>query len=127
MTTTLTDYKVRAGEGAQAWLNAAIASGQDDARPALYRTLSVEFFRSGIQFIGCDGTVLFRTWAPYSDIGDLAAPHPEYDEVPEDAVVVSDVDKFALGFMKTLLGASPAERALREEGPAVVRAGVSDH
>jgi hypothetical protein len=99
------DRKVRAGEGAQAWLNASIASGQDDSRPPLYRTLSVEFFRRGIQFVGCDGTVLFRTWAPYSDIGDLPAPHPEYDETPEDSVVVSDVDKFALGFMKTLLSA----------------------
>jgi hypothetical protein len=104
-TTAGTIYKVRAGEGAQAWVNAAIACSQDDTRRPLYRTLSVEFFRRGVQFVGCDGTMLFRTWAPYSDIGDLGAPHPEVSERPDDAVVVADLDKFALGFMKTLLSA----------------------
>lgn len=97
---------VLAKVGATAWLNAAIASGQSEHRPALYRTLSIEFFGSGVQFVGCDGTMLFRTWAPYSDIGDLPAPHPELDEAPEDTVVVSDADKFALGFMRTLLSAA---------------------
>lgn len=100
------ERKVLAKVGATAWLNAAVASSQSDARPALYRTLSVEFFRTGIQFVGCDGTMLFRTWAPYSDVGDLPAPHPDTDETPEDSVVVSDVDKFALGFMRTLLSAA---------------------
>jgi hypothetical protein len=100
-----TTYKVLAGAGAQAWLNAAIACSQDDTRRPLYRTLSVEFFKRGVQFVGCDGTMLFRTWAPYSDVGDFDAPHPEYLERPQDAVVVADADKFALGFMKTLLSA----------------------
>lgn len=106
MTTAVaTERKVLAGDGAQAWLNAAIACSQDDTRRPLYRTLSIEFFRRGIQFIGCDGTMLFRTWAPYSDVGDFDAPHPESDQLPEDSVVVADLDKFALGFMKTLLSA----------------------
>lgn len=100
-----TPRKIRADVGATAWLNAAIASSNDDARPALYRTLAVEFFARGIQFIGCNGHALFRTWAPYSDNGDLPAPHPEPDEPPDDQIVVSDVDKFALGFMRTLLSA----------------------
>lgn len=97
---------VRAKVAATAWLNAAIAASQNDFRRALYRTLSVEFFPRGVQFIGCDGTMLFRTWAPYSDIGDIPAPHPAADELPDDSVVVSDVDKFALAFMRTLLSAA---------------------
>lgn len=95
---------VLAKVGATAWLNAAIASSQSDTRPALYRTLSVEFFRRGIQFVGCDGHLLFRTWAPYSDEGE--PPHPGIEETPRDTVVVSDPDKFALGFMRTLLSAA---------------------
>jgi len=111
VTAVATDRKVRAGDGAQAWLNAAIACSQDDARRQLYRTVSIEFFKRGVQFIGCDGHVLFRTWAPYADNGDLPAPHPEAEERPRDAVVVADIDKFALGFMKTLLA------ALDDDGP----------
>jgi hypothetical protein len=88
-----------------AWLNASIASGQDEERPQLYRTISVEFFPAGVQLVGCDGTMLFRTWAPYSDIGDLPADPPTIDEAPEDAIVVMDRDKFAVGFMRTLLSA----------------------
>lgn len=97
--------KVRASVGATAWLNAAIASSNDKDRKVLYRTLSVEFYRTGIQFIGCDGHALFRTWAPYVDIGDLGSPHPTFFEMPEDQVIVADPDKFALGFMGTLLSA----------------------
>jgi len=112
MTTAVaTERKVYAHDGALAWTNAAIASGTDDDRPALYRTLRLEFFRRGVQFIGIDGTMLFRTWAPYSDIGDLPAPQPLPDEAPEDAVTVVDHEKFALGFMKTLLGATSGDNA----------------
>lgn len=96
-----------ASAGTTAWLNAAIAASQEEVRGPLYRTLSIEFFPTGVQFVGCDGTMLFRTWAPYADIGDLPAPHPEWDEAPEDTVVVSDVDKFAVGFMRTLSSALP--------------------
>lgn len=105
------ERKVYAHDGAQAWLNAAIACGQNDERPALYRTLRVEFFKNGVQFIGVDGTMLFRTWAPYSDIGDLPAPQPEPDKAPVDAVTVHDTDRFALSFMKTLLAATAGETA----------------
>lgn len=116
---------VRAKVGATAWLNAFIATGQGESRRALYRTLRVEFFPRGVQLVGCDGTMLFRTWAPYSDIGDIPAPHPESDEAPDDAVVVSDVDKFALAFMRTLLSAAEdyqdltlsVERVEKEDEP----------
>lgn len=103
--------KVYAHDGATAWLNAWIAAGQDDERPSLYRTLRVEFFRNGVQFIGCDGTMLFRTWAPYSDIGDLPAPPPPAEKEPEDAVTVLDHEKFAVGFMSTLLAATSGDNA----------------
>lgn len=99
-------FRTRADDAAVAWLNAAIACGRNKERKALFRTVSVEFFKSGVQFVGCDGTMLFRTWAPYCDIGDLPAPMPSWLERPsEDRVVVADTDKFALTFMRTLLPA----------------------
>ena len=103
------EWKVYAHDGAQAWLNASIASSQDAERGPLYRTISVEFYRDGVQLIGCDGTMLFRTWAPFSDIGDFDAPQPEYDATPEDSVTVFDEEKFALGFMRTLLAATSGD------------------
>lgn len=105
------ERKVFAHDGALAWLNAAVACGQNKERPALFRTVRIEFFKAGVQFIGCDGTMLFRTWAPYSDIGDLPAPMPEPEKEPVDAVTVKDFDQFALSFMKTLLGATAGENA----------------
>ena len=105
------EWKVYAHDGAQAWLNASISSSQEDGRPALYRTVRIEIFRRGVQLISCDGTMLFRTWAPFSDIGNLPAPLPEFDEPPEDAVTVLDEERFALGFMRTLLAATSGENA----------------
>lgn len=97
-----TDWTTDAYGVAVAWQNAAIASSKDDGRPALYRTISVEFFKTGVQLVATDGHMLFRTWAPYSDMGDLPAAVPAWKERPVDSVVVMDPDKFALGFMKTL-------------------------
>jgi hypothetical protein len=102
-------YRVRAGEAALAWLNAAVASGNDDSRPALCRTISVEFFQRGVQFVGCDGTMLFRAWTPYSDVGDFPAPQPDTDEQPEDAVVVRDANKFAIAFMRVVASAAQGD------------------
>jgi hypothetical protein len=98
---TIVGITVNAGRAATAWLNAFLATSQDEARPALYRTLSVELFEAGAQFVGCDGTMLFRAWVP----GD-GQPMPDAAEAPERAVVVMDTDKFALAFMRTLLAAA---------------------
>lgn len=98
-------WMVRAAEAATAWLNAAIASSQDKTRGVLYRTVCLEFFPSGIQFVATNGHILLRTWAPRTDIGDLPAEMPEHWEQPDDTVVVMDVEKFVLGFMRTLAAA----------------------
>jgi hypothetical protein len=100
------EYRCWAEAASTAWLNAAIAVSNDEIRGVLYRTLSVEFFPAGVQFVGCDGTMLFRTWTPFCDIGDLPATIPDWFDRPRDSVVVIDHDKFALGFMRTLLSVS---------------------
>ena len=102
---TRTDVRltVNASSAATAWPNAFLATGQDEDRPLLCRTLSVEFFRSGVHFIACDGTILFRTWVPKHDTD---AEWPEDYEVPDRSVVVLDRGHFALGFMRTLVAAT---------------------
>lgn len=109
-----TERKVNARDGALAWMNAAIACGKDAERPALYRTVRVEFYPRGVQFIACDGHMIFRTWAPYSDIGDLPAPQPLPDEAPDDCVTVLDAEQFTLGFMRTLFGATSGSSEIME-------------
>lgn len=98
--TGIASIAIDAEEGSIAWLNAFLATAQDEARPALYRTLSVEFFANGVQFIATDGTMLFRTWSPASNA--IVTDWPTLDEAPDVSVVVMDSDKFASTFMNTL-------------------------
>lgn len=92
------------------WRNAFLATGQDDERPALYRTLAVEFFPRGVQFVATNGILLLRTWVPTrAPEGEHIARMPELDEAPETAVVVSDRERFAIGFMGTLYRTASAE------------------
>lgn len=94
---------VHASAAATAWLNAFLATGQDEDRPVLFRTLSVEFYANGIQFVACDGTMLFRAYVPKQGTDE---EWPADDESPERSVVVMDGEHFALGFVRTLLAAS---------------------
>lgn len=91
---------------ATAWLNAFLATGQDESRPALCRTLSLEFFQNGLQLIGCDGTILFRTWTP--EFGHEETEWPDMAEDPLRRIVVMDPDGFGLAFMRTLLSSANA-------------------
>lgn len=117
---------VNANIAATAWLNAFLASGQSEDRPALFRTLSVELFDAGVQFIGCDGTILLRTWAPIGEV----TPMPLPEEAPNVAVVVMDVDKFAVTFVRNLLAVSAdamgMELSLAVEAAEDVQAPLGD-
>lgn len=96
---TPVELSVSARVAATAWLNAFLATSQDEDRPILYRTLSLEFFDTGVQIICTDGTALFRTWAPSEE----GAGWPLPEKVPEASVVVMDPDGFGIGFMRALL------------------------
>ncbi len=100
--TTEVSIELPARGSAVAWLNAFLASGQDEARPTLHRTLALEFFDAGVQFVAMDGGFLLRTWVPADD----GAPWPDLAEVPERTLVVFDVEGFGVGFMRSLLKAT---------------------
>lgn len=106
MTTSLlaaTSVTVNASAAATAWLNAFLATGDDKGRRVLYRTLAIEMYRDGVQFVASDATLLFRTWVPAHDTD---AEWPGDYARPLRAVVVMDVDHFAQAFIRTLLSAS---------------------
>lgn len=100
---------VSAHRAATAWLNAFLAASQDEGRPVLCRTLSVEIFENGVQFIGCDGTMLLRTWVPSATAEGDEALWPDVSEEPIERVVVLDAAKFAVTFIKALLAATKDE------------------
>lgn len=100
LATSIASVTADAGIATVAWLNAFLATSQEESRTVLYRTLSVEFYPTGAQFIAVDGTVLFRTWVPASNA--IVANWPADNEKPDVSVVVMDADKFASTFMNTL-------------------------
>ena len=101
--------RLPAASAATAWLNAFLATGQNEERPALCRTLSLEFHDNGLQLIGCDGTILFRSWVV--EDGHDGRAWPDIAEVPRREVVVMDRDGFGVAFMRTLLSAANAAAA----------------
>lgn len=103
MTTAVLDEQilltVNARAAAVSWLNAFLAAGEDPERPILYRNLSLEFYDTGLQLIGCNGTALFRCWV--SSTGEDEWPGPRAK--PTRSVIAMDPDGFGIGFMKALL------------------------
>lgn len=112
MLTLVAAIRVPARAAAIGWLNAFLATSQDQGRPTLHRTLSVEIFDAGVHLISCDGQALFRTWVPTDP--DKPA-WPTIDECPNVAVIVRDRDLFGLAFMKTLLKVTSEDAHAHEE------------
>ena len=100
--------ELRARDVALAWLNASIASGDNPDRAPLYKSLAIEFFANGVQFVGCDGVMLLRTWAPLvTAIGE--SPAPDATATPYHRIVVRDESKFARTFFATVLAATAGD------------------
>jgi hypothetical protein len=89
-----------------AWLNAFLATSDDESRAVLYRSLSLEWFDDGLHMVATSGHALFRSWVADQESGPWPAPKLK----PNHSVVVMDVEGFGAAFMKTLL------RVTNEEG-----------
>jgi hypothetical protein len=100
---------LRARAFATAWLNAILATSKDKDRPLLFRTMSVELFRDGVQLISTNGHALFRTWVPSIDAINYPTPFPLVEEAPALAVVVQDASNFAKTFLQTVYAATAGE------------------
>lgn len=90
---------VPARDLAVAWINTFLATSQEESRPILCRTLSLEFFDNGVQLICTDGTVLIRSWVPRGE----GFRWPAHRSKPNATVLVRDPDGFGLAFMRALV------------------------
>lgn len=107
MTSTATlSVTVPARAAAIAWLNAFLATGDDEENPSLCKTLAIEFFDSGVLFVACDRVTLLRTWVPSTP----GASWPTVDEDPDRQLVVRDADGFGAGFMRSVIRATADEQ-----------------
>lgn len=108
---------VRAADMALAWLNAFIASGDDENHPVLNRTLCIEAFDAGLQLIGCNGSALFRTWVRKTEenADGISTDWPDVNEQPVRSFVVMDPDAFGVTFMRALLAATNEDGRSLEE------------
>lgn len=88
---------------ATAWLNTWLSTGDDEARPALYRTVLCEVFTSPrcLQLVATDSYTLFGSTAACSGHEDDSAP--TLDELPDRAIVVMDHDARVQVLMRWLL------------------------
>lgn len=82
----------------RSWASVALAQGNDDARPVLYRTTLIEIFDEGIRLVSTDTYVLLKSWIANTDHPDAAEPLME--EVPRDVAICRDLDHRVLALMK---------------------------
>lgn len=83
---------------ARSWASVALAQGEDDGRPVLYRTTLIESFATGIRLLSTDTFVLLKAWVPNVDHPDSLEPLVE--ELPDDVAICRDLDHRVLGLMK---------------------------
>lgn len=104
-----------AGWLARGWLSVAEASSKDKGRPALNRTVCVEFYDDGVRLVATDSYMLLTTWVPcFEKTSD--AETPDYTpapigELPNATVVAIDEDGRAKGLFAYLLSLTNAEGA----------------
>ena len=103
MTTSLT---FDAAWLARAWLSVAEASSKDTARPALNRTVCVEFYDDGVRLVATDSYMLLTAWVPtfeHTSTTEVPPSEPDDDELPGEVVVAIDEDGRAKGLFTYLL------------------------
>lgn len=98
---------------APAWLAVAVAASDDDSRPALYRTVSIELFPTGARLVATDSYMLLRAWVPSIDHAD--EPEPELDEAPVLEGVAIDPHGRGKGLLGHVLKLAAAKGALPQE------------
>lgn len=102
-------FKVDARTLARGWLAVALAASDDDARPALYRTVHLECFGEGVRLLATDSYMLLRSWIRTS--GDDLSAAPELDEVPPVTATAIDEHHRATALMKHLLSVTGGKDA----------------
>ena len=114
-------FRFNAWDLARSWASVALAQGDDDARPVLYRTTLIEIFEEGIRLVSTDSYLLLKSWIPNSQHPD--APEPLIEEVPMDVAICRDLDHRVLALMKYV------QKITKEDGtdtPILMEFGVGE-
>ncbi|MGN6111268.1 MAG: hypothetical protein ACTHU0_39585 [Kofleriaceae bacterium] len=83
-----------------AWQNVFSATGDDEARALLNRTICLEWFPQGIQLIATNGHLLLRAWVAAE--GEERSSWPSSHARPDRSMIVLDTDGFVLSFIRAL-------------------------
>lgn len=94
---------------ARGWLSVALASADDEERPALHRTVSIEEFGDGVLLAATDSYVLLASWVPRIDREIEPAPDP--DEAPAVTAVAMDLHGRGRGFLAHVFKLATAKDA----------------
>ncbi len=81
----------------RSWHSVALACGNEEKRPALYRSTLIEMYGEGIRLVATDGYLLLKAWVPVLGYDD---PEPGADVLPDEVAICSDPDQRVLGLMK---------------------------
>lgn len=82
---------------ARGWLSVALASADDDERPALHRTVSIESYPTGVRLTATDSYILLSSWVHAID--HAGEPEPGPDESPAITGVAIDLHGRGKGFL----------------------------
>lgn len=119
---TFPPYKFDAGTLAASWLAVALASGKDEDRPSLHRTVLVECFRYGVRLVATDGIVLLTAWVPAAAF--TSPPEPAVDEAPTEVVIAIDAHGRGAGLMGHLRRLAAAGEEVGVPVSATIRVGT---
>lgn len=86
-----------AGTLARGWLAVYQATGKDDNRPAIYKTLHIQQHSHGVRLVATDSYMILTCWVPEAD-NDLT-PEPGWDEVPYASATVIDRHSRAISLL----------------------------
>ena len=90
-----------AGQLARGWLAVYQATGKDDNRPAIYKTLHLQQHTHGVRLVATDSYMILTAWVP--DVDDDLAPEPGWDEIPYASCTVIDRHGRAVSLLNYLL------------------------
>lgn len=92
---------------ANSWIPVWCATGQDDNRPVLHRTIAIEWFEGeGLRLIATDSYVLLSAWIGVTE----ERPEPHLEQAPDHETVIADHDKRGLGLIRYAAANAKADK-----------------
>lgn len=108
---------------AHAWLAVfAAAATQKLAHPALYKTIGIEEYPTGVRLVATDRVVILTAWVP--DLEYHYDSPPAFEEAPDRTIVASDRDGRGRGLLGYVLALATRDTPPEEYAPGQVEVKV---